>query len=104
RNLSPTTSIWHVLLTATIGFSLAILLSGRGLVHSAQGMADGPMKRITLSVGQAVVKAADRFGANVPWDRAEVALGRDTQPALPPMLSSSAFNGEPRPSLNVTSL
>jgi hypothetical protein len=103
RELSPTTSIWHVLLTAAIGFSLALLFSGRGLVHSAQGMTDGPMKRLTLSVGQMVAGAADRFGGNAPWDRAQAALGRKTQPALPPMLSSNVFGEGRHPSLNVAS-
>jgi hypothetical protein len=59
------------------------------------------MKSATLAVGQAAVRLADRLHANLPWDTAQAAMGRKTQPAMPPMLASSAFDGTSHPTLDV---
>jgi len=84
----PTTSVGKVLLSLAIGLGLAIILGARGLVHAGNGMDYGTERDITLSVGNAALRVEEALRLTFPWDKAEDALGRAPQPALPPLLAS----------------
>jgi uncharacterized protein len=92
---SPTTSIRNVLISMAIGITLATLLGARGIVHAGKGMDDGPARTVTLSVGDAVLDVATALHVSWPWDRAEAALGRTSQPAVPPLLAMGPGFGNP---------
>ncbi|MBV9282713.1 MAG: DUF459 domain-containing protein [Chloroflexi bacterium] len=92
---SPTTSIWRVLLALAICLLLAVLLDARGIVHSASGMPDGPMRTASMALGRTAVQVAALTHLDWPWDRLQSALGREPQPAVPPLLAS-ALPGTPR--------
>src|SRR5947209_13378155 len=90
RNLdeSPTTSVGHVVTTLLVSMVLAVILGARGIVHSGNGMQDGPMRSATLAVGNFALKIADFTHLTWPWDEVQSALGRQPQPAIAPLLST----------------
>lgn len=92
---SPTTSIGRVLLTVITSLLLALLFGARGVVHAGEGMPDGPMRIITLRVGQTVLQATTALHLTWPWDQVEAALGRAPQPSVAPLLSSGAATPVP---------
>jgi hypothetical protein len=85
---SPTTSIHKVLITLIIGLLLGSLFGARGIVHSGEGMEDGPARAVTLKIGHTLLPVAETLHLTWPWDRAEEALGRQSQPAVPPLLAT----------------
>ncbi len=86
-NESPTTSIGHVVATLLIAMVLAVILDAPGIVHSGNGMQDGPMRTGTLAVGKFALRIADFTHLTWPWDRFQAALGRRQQPAIAPLLA-----------------
>ncbi len=94
---SPTTSIQKVLATLGIGISLALILGARGIIHAGNGMEDGTERNVTLAIGNAALDVGDVFHASWPWDEAEDALGRTSQPAIPPLLAAGMDFGSPTP-------
>ncbi|MGH2391852.1 MAG: DUF459 domain-containing protein, partial [Chloroflexota bacterium] len=94
---SPTTSIQKVLASLAIGITLATLLGANGIVHAGKGMDDGPARTVTLSVGNVALTLANDLHVSWPWDRAETALGRTSQPAVPPLLAMGTDFGSPTP-------
>lgn len=89
RNLdeSPTTSVGRVVITLLISMVLAAILGARGIVHSGNGMQDGPMRTATLAVGNFALRIADSTHLTWPWDEVQSALGRQPQPAIAPLLT-----------------
>lgn len=87
-NESPTTSIGKVVTTLLIAMVLAILLDARGIVHSGNGMQDGPMRTATLAVGNFTLRIATFTHLTWPWDKFQAVLGRQQQPAIAPLLTS----------------
>lgn len=73
-----------------VGFLLAIAFGARGLVHSAGGMPDGPLRSVALTVGRTAVSTGHRIPLSWPWDQAQIALGKQSQPTTSPILLSSA--------------
>jgi len=84
---SPTTSIWRVSISLATGLLLALLLDARGVVHSGEGMPDGPVRSVTLAVGSKALWAAEAAHLTWPWDHLQAALGRSVQPSTPPLLA-----------------
>ena len=89
-NRSPTTSIYRVLITLTTALLISMVFDARGIVHSGNGMPDGPQRSAALVVGRTVVRLAEAVHLTWPWDRLQSALGRSSQPALPPLLASGS--------------
>lgn len=87
-NESPTTSIGKVVATLLISMMLAVILDAPGIVHSGNGMQDGPMRTATLAVGTFALRIADFTHLTWPWDEFQAALGRQQQPAIAPLLAS----------------
>jgi hypothetical protein len=87
-NESPTTSIGKVVTTLLIAMVLAVILDARGIVHSGNGMQDGPMRTATLAAGNFALRIADFTHLTWPWDEFQAALGRQQQPAIAPLLAS----------------
>ena len=90
---SPTTSVGRVVTTLVISLVLAVLLGARGIVHSGNGMHDGPMRAATLAVGNFALRIADFTHLTWPWDEVQAALGREPQPAIAPLLMSDPLPG-----------
>src|ERR687883_1189001 len=87
---SPTTSIHKVLVTLAIAVLLALVVAARAIVHAGAGMPDGPMRTLTLAIGQATLRVADVTHVTWPWDRLAGAVGNAPQPAVPPLLASGS--------------
>src|SRR5712691_3302708 len=82
--LSPTTSIFKVLLTIGIALLLGLILNARSIVHDAAGMPDGIMRNATLYVGDKALSVADATHLTWPRDQLDSALGNTAQPDIPP--------------------
>jgi hypothetical protein len=87
-NESPTTSIGKVVTSLVIAMGLAVILDARGIVHSGNGMQDGPMRSATLAVGNFALRIATFTHLTWPWDEVQASLGRQQQPAIAPLLAS----------------
>jgi lysophospholipase L1-like esterase len=74
--------------TLLIAMGLAVILDARGIVHSGNGMQDGPKRSATLAVGNFALKIATFTHLTWPWDEVQTALGRQHQPAIAPLLAS----------------
>src|SRR5207248_514947 len=85
---SPTTSLHKVLATLAIAMLLSLVVAARAIVHAGAGMPDGPMRTLTLAIGQATLRVAEVTHLTWPWDRLAAALGNAPQPAVPPLLAS----------------
>jgi hypothetical protein len=90
--LSPTTSIFKVLLTIGVALLLGLILNARSIVHDAAGMPDGIMRNATLYVGDKALSVADATHLTWPRDQLDSALGNAAQPDIPPLLQVGAFN------------
>lgn len=90
---SPTTSIGHVALTLLISMVFAVVLDARGIIHSGNGMQDGPMRTGTLAVGNFALRVAEFTHLTWPWDDIQAALGRQPQPAIAPLLAPASLPG-----------
>jgi hypothetical protein len=95
RNLdeSPTTSIGNVALTLLIAMVFAVVLDARGIIHSGNGMQDGPMRTGTLAVGNFALRVAEFTHLTWPWDEFQAALGRQQQPTVAPLLAPGSLPG-----------
>src|SRR5919199_564175 len=98
---SPTTSIHRVVVTLTIAVLLSVVVAARAIVHAGAGMPDGPMRTLTLAIGQATLRVAEVTHVTWPWDRLAAALGNAPQPAVPPLLASGSA-AAPRPQATPT--
>jgi hypothetical protein len=90
--LSPTTSIYKVLLTIAIALLLGLILNARSIVHDAAGMPDGVVRDATLYIGDKALSVADATHLTWPRDQLDTALGNSAQPDIPPLLQVGAFN------------
>ncbi|MGH2443777.1 MAG: DUF459 domain-containing protein, partial [Chloroflexota bacterium] len=88
QRVSPTTSLWRVLLTLAVGLLVAALLSARGIVHAGQGMSDGTERTVTLDAGQALLNAGSAVHLTWVWEQIAAARGFHTQPAMAPLLAT----------------
>jgi hypothetical protein len=76
---------------------LSLVVAARAIVHAGAGMPDGPMRTLTLAIGQATLRVAEVTHVTWPWDRLAAALGNAPQPAVPPLLASgSAAAAQPQ--------
>jgi hypothetical protein len=76
---------------------LSLVVAARAIVHAGAGMPDGPMRTLTLAIGQATLRVAAVTHVTWPWDRLAAALGNAPQPAVPPLLASgSAATPQPQ--------
>src|SRR5205085_3439846 len=98
---SPTTSLHKVLVTLAIAVLLSLVVAARALVHAGAGMPDGPMRMLTLAIGQATLRVAEVTHMTWPWDRLAAAFGNAPQPAVPPLLASGSA-AAPRPQATPT--
>jgi hypothetical protein len=84
-----TVPVGHVLVALATCLLLSVIVDARGLIHSAQGMPDGPERTIALRVGQAGQAIGDSTHIAWVWDTLAAAHGFTPQPAVPPLLASS---------------
>ncbi|HWE60513.1 MAG TPA: hypothetical protein VHB98_02265, partial [Chloroflexota bacterium] len=87
------TTVRRMLFAVMTSLLLALVLDARGIVHSGDGMQDGPMRTVTLTVGNAALWIAEATRLDWPWDELHTALGYKQQPAVAPLLASGADDG-----------
>lgn len=83
-----TTTVWRVLLTVATSLLLALVLDAHGIVHSGEGMPDGPVRSVTLAVGRTTLAFAEATHLDWPWTTLHSALGYTDQPTVAPLLAS----------------
>src|SRR5205085_5605057 len=94
-------SLHRVLVTLAIALLLSLVVAARAIVHAGAGMPDGPMRTLTLAIGQATLRVAEVTHMTWPWDRLAAAFGNAPQPAVPPLLASGSA-AAPRPQATPT--
>jgi uncharacterized protein len=100
---TATMPIRRVLVIMALAFAIALLFSGRGIVHAGEGMNDGIERTVTLAIGQPLVDITSAVGLTAPWDRAEVALGRANSSSVHSLLTgTSTASGTGTPARNHT--